>query len=101
MELYNSIIEKVDGLLGNAQPKRYEYNPAKCWEDVGGNQLVMMKESAYELGGDNKPAVNYACVSSDDYVNEDEIWVYGRDLTQISGSVPFARIVLAARGRRM
>ena len=66
MELYNSIIEKVDGLLGNAQPKRYEYNPAKCWEDVGGNQLVMMKESAYELGGDNKPAVNYACVTSTD-----------------------------------
>ena len=94
MELYNSIIEKVDGLLGNSQPKRYEYDPTRCWEDVGGNQLVMMKESAYELGGDNKPAVNYACVSSDDYVNEDEIWVYGRDLTQISGSVPFARIVL-------
>ena len=94
MELYNSIIEKVDGLLGSTTPVKYAYDPAKTWEDVGGNQLIMMKESAYELGGDNKPAVNYACVSSDDYVNEDEIWVYGRDLTQISGSVPFARIVL-------
>ena len=50
MELYNSIIEKIDGLLGSTQPKRYEYNPDRCWEDVGGNQLVMMKESAYELG---------------------------------------------------
>ena len=94
MELYNSIIEKVDGLLGSTTPVKYAYDPAKTWEDVGGNQLIMMKESAYELGGDNKPAVNYACVSSDDYVTEDEIWVYGRDLTQISGSVPFARIVL-------
>lgn len=94
MELYNSIIEKIDGLLGSTQPKRYEYNPDRCWEDVGGNQLVMMKEAAYELGGDNKPAVNYACVSSDDFVTEDEIWVYGRDLSRISGSVPFARIVI-------
>ena len=94
MELYNSIIEKVDGILGSTTPVKYAYDPAKTWEDVGGNQLIMMKESAYELGGDNKPAVNYACVSSDDYVTEDEIWVYGRDLTQISGSVPFARIVL-------
>ena len=94
MELYNSIIEKVDGLLGSTTPVKYAYDPAKTWEDVGGNQLIMMKESAYELGGDNKPAVNYACVSSADYVTEDEIWVYGRDLTQISGSVPFARIVL-------
>ena len=99
MELYNSIIEKVDGLLGSTQPKRYEYNPAKCWEDVGGNQLVMMKEAAYELGGDNKPAVNYACVTSTDgFADKDEILLYGRDLNQINGSVPFARIVLIKVG---
>lgn len=94
MELYNSIIDKVDGLLGSQTPRKYSYDPNRTWEDVGGNQLVMMKEAAYELGGDNKPAVNYACVSSDDYVTEDEIWVYGKDLSQITGSVPFARIVL-------
>ena len=94
MELYNSIIEKVNGHLGSSVPKKYAYNPDKTWEDVGGNQLIMMKESAYELGGDNKPAVNYACISSDDYVTEDEIWVYGKDLNEINGSVSFARIVL-------
>ena len=94
MELYNPIIEKVNGHLGRTVPKKYAYNPDKTWEDVGGNQLIMMKESAYELGGDNKPAVNYACISSDDYVTEDEIWVYGKDLNEINGSVSFARIVL-------
>ena len=94
MELYNSIIEKIDGLLGSSSPVKYAYDPDRTWEDAGGNQLIMMKESAYELGGDNKPAVNYACVSSDDFVTEDEIWVYGRDLSRISGSVPFARIVI-------
>ena len=94
MELYNSIIEKVNGHLGSSAPKKYAYNPDRTWEDVGGNQLIMMKESAYELGGDNKPAVNYACISSDDYVTEDEIWVYGKDLNEINGSVSFARIVL-------
>ena len=94
MELYNSIIEKVNGHLGSTVPKKYAYNPDRAWEDVGGNQLIMMKVSAYELGGDNKPAVNYACITSDDYVTEDEIWVYGKDLTEINGSVSFARIVL-------
>ena len=95
MELYDSIIKKVNDLLGSSQPKRYEYNPDKCWEDVGGNQLVMMQEAAYELGGDNKPAVNYACVTSTDgFADKDEILVYGKDLNEISGSVPFARIVL-------
>ena len=99
MELYDSIIKKVNDLLGNTQPKRYEYNPAKCWEDVGGNQLVMMKEAAYELGGDNKPAVNYACVtSSDGFADKDEILVYGKDLNQIGASTPFARIVIIKTG---
>ena len=94
MELYNSIIEKIDSHIGPQSPKRFEYNPERCWEDVGGNQLVMMKEAAYELGGDNKPAVNYACVSSGDYADRDEILVYGPDLSEIKGSVPFARIAI-------
>jgi CO dehydrogenase/acetyl-CoA synthase beta subunit len=55
----------------------------------------MMKEAAYELGGDNKPAVNYACVTSTDgFADRDEILVYGRDLREINGSVPFARIAV-------
>lgn len=94
MELYNSIIEKIDGHLGSSQPRRFKYDPRRTWEDVGGNQLVMLKESAYELGGDSKPAVSYACVTSGDYVQEDEILVYGRDLNEIKGSVPFARIAV-------
>ena len=94
MELYNSIIDKINGYLGSTTPKRYAYDPHKTWEDVGGNQLVMMKESAYELGGDNKPAVNYACVTSGDYADKDEILEYGKDLNQISGSTPFARIAI-------
>lgn len=94
MELYNSIIEKIDGMLGSVQPKRYAYDPGKCWEDVGGNQLIMMKEAAYELGDNGKPAVNYACVTSGDYADKDEILVYGKDLNRINGSTPFARIVV-------
>ena len=94
MELYNSIIEKIDSHIGDKETRRFEYNPERCWEDVGGNQLVMMKEAAYELGGDNKPAVNYACVTSGDYADRDEILVYGPDLSEIKGSTPFARIAI-------
>ena len=45
MDLYNSIIDKIDGMLGSSEPKRYKFDPDNTWEDVGGNQLVMMKES--------------------------------------------------------
>ena len=94
MELYDPLIEKAERLFGSSVPKKFAYDPSRAWDDAGGNQLVMMREAAYELGGDNKPAVNYACVSSNNYVDKDEIWVYGRDLGEIKGSVPFARIVL-------
>ncbi len=94
MELYNKIIEKIDGMLGENKPNVYKYDAARTWEDVGGNQLIMLKESAFELGGDNKPAVNYACVTSGDYVDADEILVYGKELGEISESTPFARIAI-------
>ncbi|MBQ0018006.1 MAG: carbon monoxide dehydrogenase [Clostridiales bacterium] len=94
MELYNEIIEKLDGLLGKSEPKRYEYNENKCWEDVGSHQLIMTRESAFELGGDNKPAVNFSCVSSSDYADKDEVLVYGKDLQELNSSASFARLVV-------
>lgn len=94
MELYNKIIEKVNNELGSAEPKRFIYNEKNAWEDAGSNQLIMLKESAYELGGDNKPAVHLSMVTSGDYVSEDEIVVIGKDLGDISSSTAFARIAL-------
>ena len=94
MELYDSIIEKVSELVGKTEPKSYIYNENNCWEDVGSHQLVMAKESAFELGGDNLPAVNYSCVSSGDYAERDEVLVYGKDLQELSDSASFARIVI-------
>ena len=94
MELYNSIIEKVNKELGSVEPKHYEYNENKAWEDVGSNQLIMMKESAYELGGDNKPAVHLSMVTSGNYVDGDEVVVIGKDLNELNSSSSFARIAL-------
>lgn len=94
MELYNSVIEKVIKELGSVEPKHYIYNELKAWEDVGSNQLIMLKESAFELGGDNKAAVNLSMVTSGDYINEDEVVVIGKDLGEINSSVPFARIAI-------
>lgn len=94
MDLYNSIIEKTEALLGASAPKCYEYSEDKAWEDAGSNQLIMMKDSAFELGGDGKPAVNYSCVTTGGFVEKDEIVVYGRDLSEIGESSPFARIAI-------
>ncbi len=94
MELYDSIIKQTEALYGASSCKVYPYNPDRTWKDVGANQLIMLRDSAYELGGDSKPAVNYSCVSTADFIDKDEIVVYGRDLSEINGSVPFARIAI-------
>lgn len=94
MELYNPIITKTEALLGASAPKRYDYDPSKAWNDVGANQLIMMRDSAYELGGNAKPSVNYSCVTTSDIVEKDEIVVYGKDLGELKDSSPFARIAI-------
>ena len=99
MNLYDSIIKHAEELKGSSAAKRYVYSPDRCWEDVGANELVMMKDSAFELGGEGKPAVNYTCVTSDSaLVAEDEILVIGKDISEISSDVPFARIAIVRVG---
>ena len=99
MELFNPIIRAVEEHVGSSVPRRYDYAPERAWEDTGEFELVMLRDAAYELGGDNKPAVNFPCVtSSPELVAKDEIVVYGPDLSQLKASAPYARITLLRVG---
>ncbi len=99
MEIYNQIIRSVDSCLGSSRPNRFAYDPAHCWEDSGSFELVMARDAACELGGDNKPAVNFTCVtSSHDLIDRDEIIVCGPDLSMLPANAPFARITILRVG---
>ncbi len=57
------------------------------------NELILKKDSKFELGGSYKPAVNYQCVTTlESFVKKDEILLYGKDLSEISTDVSFARL---------
>ena len=64
MEIYNQIIRGVAELTGKSAPQRYAYDPSRAWEDAGAFELIMAREAAFELGGDNLPAVNFTCVTT-------------------------------------
>ena len=100
MELFNPIIRTVEEEhVGSSVPRRYDYAPERAWEDTGEFELVMLRDAAYELGGDNKPAVNFTCVTtSPELVAKDEIVVYGPDLGQLKAAAPYARITLLRVG---
>ena len=99
MELYNSIIRKVEEQLASSAPRVYSYDSQKSWTDTGNFELVMLRDAAFELGGENKPAVNFTAVTtSQQLVNKDEILVYGPDLGELKADSPYARITFLRVG---
>lgn len=94
MDLYNSFIQDTEAMLGAPRAK-WAYAERNAWKDVGESELVLMRDAAFELGGSGKSAVNFTCVTSDtNLINTDEVLLYGSDLKEIKGDVPFARIVV-------
>lgn len=95
MELYNRCIKETEELFCSPSPRKWAYDPALCWKDTDRNELVMLREAAFELGGSGRPAVTYSCFTTDEtLVGEDQVWLIGPDLGEIRGDCPFARIVL-------
>lgn len=93
MTLYDKTISQITGKLGTPQ-KTYSYNPSDAWSDVGHQELVLLRDAAFELGGSGEKSVNSTLVTTTPgIVTGDSIEVYGKDLQDIHSDVPFARIV--------
>lgn len=60
----------------------------KTWEDIGRNEVILQRDSKYELDG-----VGFNIVTSS-IIGDDEIVVIGDDLNAISSDRKFARISL-------
>ena len=99
MELYNSLINDTRAQLEGLSAKVWDYSPADCWTDVGSSELVLQRDSAYEMGAMGKGSANYVLfTSSSELLNKDQVILYGPDMGQIKGDCDFARIVLLRVG---
>lgn len=85
MNFFNSLIQDTNNLLSNYSCKSFEYNHNNVWQDLGYNQVILQKDTAFELDG-----VGFNLVTSSP-VN-DEILVVGDDCAHISQKRKFARI---------
>ena len=95
MKLYDQIIAQTMEALGPAEMvRRYPYRTGRVWKDAGSSELIMLRDTAFELGGSGLPSVNYSCVTTSGLIAENEIYVCGRDLDDIGEDTAFARIVL-------
>lgn len=85
MDFFNSLIKDTENLLENHSCKSFEYNSNNAWEDLGYNQVILQRDTAFELDG-----VGFNLVTSSP-VN-DEILVVGDDCADISQNRKFARV---------
>lgn len=85
MDFFNSLIKETESLLENAPLKSFEYQSDKAWTDLGYNQVILQRDTAFELDG-----IGFNLVTSSP-VN-DEILVVGDDCSEISDNRKFARI---------
>lgn len=87
MDFFNSLIENTNELLGALPQKALTYTPDNAWADLGYNQVILQRDTAFELGG-----TGFNLVTSSEI--NDEIIVIGNDLDKIKADCKFARISL-------
>lgn len=87
MDFFNSLIKDTESLLGNLPQKQYEYSGENAWSDVGYNQVILQRDSAYELNGTGFNLVTSSTLN-------EGIIVVGQDIPDIKKKRSFARISL-------
>lgn len=94
MKLYDETIKKVKRLL---EEKEIRTLPAgdSAWPEVSDRSMILRSDMAYELGGESLPAVGCTLITADNsLVPGDAVSLLGRDLPEIRGDIPYARVAL-------
>lgn len=91
MILYDKLISQMLALL----PEKCRVFPygKTALKRGDKNSVLFIKDTAYELGGSQKPCVSTTVVSGDiDFDNS--VYLFGRDIFEIKGDCSFGKIVL-------
>lgn len=94
MKLYDANIKALLSNINLEQARKLDIVNTN-WEDVGDHNLILRSDMAYELGGENYPAISAMAVTSqNEFVNTDEVLLLGPDLKDIQEDCPYARIAI-------
>lgn len=90
MVLYDGFINRLNELV---KDKKELHRSTKELQNGSKNDIIFGRDTAFELGGSQKPCVSTLAVSSDMHFSN-KAYLVGRDLPQITGDSPFGKIVL-------
>ena len=86
MRLYNNLINEIKDSLCDAKAVSSEITLSVSNK----NSVILLSDTAFELGGSNKPCVSSLAVSSD-IIFSNSIYLLGNDLNEIKSDSPFAK----------
>jgi hypothetical protein len=88
MRLYNNLINEIKVSLSDAKQIKSDI----ILNSNDKNTVIFLSDTAFELGGNNKPCVSSLAVSSDmEFSNS--VYLLGDDLDKIKVDSPFAKFV--------
>lgn len=87
MDFFDSLINKAEETIKIHNKTVHNYDSAQLWTDVGYNQVILQKETAFELDG-----IGFSLVT-DKAVN-DEIILVGKDLGELKNKTQYTRIAV-------
>lgn len=93
MEFFDSLIKKALEINQGLSEITYNYEPLKKWTDIGTNQVILQKHTAFELSGTGFNLVTSSPI-------EDGITLIGDELSDIRKDCKFTRITLVQIGEQ-
>lgn len=87
MNFFDPLIKQALEFTQGLAEVNYDYNADKAWKDVGANQVILQKHSAFELKGTGFNLVTSSAV-------EDGITVIGDELSDIKKDSRFTRFTI-------
>lgn len=91
MKLFEDVIKEVRALLPDLPDKSCGFEECLCAEPGDKNALLFRSDTAFELGGGGKYAVESTMFTSFSEP-EDEVLLFGKDLEEITEDVSFAHL---------
>lgn len=99
MKIYDDLIQSTLSLLPESEARTYPYNPAYSAKEGIKNELILVKEAAFELGEGSLPSVAYTLTTDNAaLISGDRILLFGRDLSELKENTPYARITILLTG---
>lgn len=91
MTLYDGFIKRIFEILPE-NCKKFGFEKSKL-KSSGKNSILLLRDTAYELGGSQKPCVSTTVVTSS-MSFDNSVLLYGRDIPEIKDDCCFGKIVL-------